>query len=436
MLRHLELLFERLNDYGIATNIPKCNFIAPAVDFLGFRVSADGIAPLPSRVAAIVTFPEPKTVKELLRFLGFVNFYRPTIKDAAAIEEPLYRLMDGSRTPAGKFRNHDLVWTDESRHALSALKQALESATTLAHPLPNAELALFTDASDIAMGACLNQRIAPDTSPHPNVVPDAPSLLSVDDLTRPHQNVASDSSSRQTVAPDTSRQNVASGWQPLGFFSRKFTDVQRSQRYSPYSRELLAIKEGIKYFRHQVEGRQFAVYTDHKPLTTAFTKSSPDALPTTTRALTYISQFTTDIRHVSGDDNAAADALSRIETIVVNDFADVAAAQQDDDELKRLFADDSALQLVAVPLTEFQKAYGTRSATASRRPGPSATSRTPDPGSPTLWVDKSMGVDRPYISHHCGATFLTPSTMSHIPEQRRRFVRSAAASSGFTCENK
>ena len=359
--RNLDTLFKRLNEFGIAINISKSNFVAHDVNFLGFRVNAAGIAPLPSRVEAIVNYPEPTTVKQLLRFLGFVNFYRMTIKDAAEMEEPLYRLMDGSRTATGKFRNHDLVWSDAARQAMSCLKLALQNATTLAHPLPDAELGLFTDASDIAMGACLNQRAADSSS---------------------CSNVASDPSSLPDVARD---------WQPLGFFSRKFTTVQQSERYAPYSRELLAIKEGIKYFRHQVEGRQFTVYTDHKPLTTAFTKSSPDALPTTTRALTYISQFTTDIRHVAGDDNAAADALSRIESIVVNDFTDVATAQQDDDELRQLLTSDSSLQLVAIPLTEFQTAYNTRSRTRQ-----SATSAT-TAGTLSLYVDRSCGVDRPYI---------------------------------------
>ena len=59
-----------------------------------------------------------------------------------------------------------------------------------------------------------------------------------------------------------------------------------------------------------VEGRKFTVFTDHKPLTlvmpTAMTRT-----PRQERHLSYISEFTTDIRHVQGDQNHVADHLSR-----------------------------------------------------------------------------------------------------------------------------
>jgi cleavage and polyadenylation specificity factor subunit 1 len=37
------------------------------------------------------------------------------------------------------------------------------------------------------------------------------------------------------------------------------------QKYSAYDRELLAIYEGIKHFRHMLEARHFIIFTDHKP---------------------------------------------------------------------------------------------------------------------------------------------------------------------------
>lgn len=53
-------------------------------------------------------------------------------------------------------------------------------------------------------------------------------------------------------------------WQPLAFMSKKFYPVQK--KYSPYDRELLA----IKYFRHLLERRNFTIFTDHKLLIYAF----------------------------------------------------------------------------------------------------------------------------------------------------------------------
>ena len=42
--------------------------------------------------------------------------------------------------------------------AFNAAKCSLSASATLAHPLPNSTIALTTDASDIDIGACLEQR--------------------------------------------------------------------------------------------------------------------------------------------------------------------------------------------------------------------------------------------------------------------------------------
>jgi len=62
------------------------------------------------------------------------------------------------------------------------------------------------------------------------------------------------------------------GAQPLAFLNKKLNQAQR--KYSPYDRELLTIYTVIKHFRHMLEGRQFAVYTNHKPLIYVFNKNN------------------------------------------------------------------------------------------------------------------------------------------------------------------
>jgi hypothetical protein len=56
-------------------------------------------------------------------------------------------------------------------------------------------------------------------------------------------------------------------WWPLGFFSRKLTDME--SRYSTFDCELMAAQAAIKHLRHFWEGRAFQLWTDHKPLVTA-----------------------------------------------------------------------------------------------------------------------------------------------------------------------
>jgi hypothetical protein len=45
-------------------------------------------------------------------------------------------------------------------------------------------------------------------------------------------------------------------------------------KYSAFDRELLACCAGIRHFRFMLEGRQFAIFTDHKPLTYSLSRVS------------------------------------------------------------------------------------------------------------------------------------------------------------------
>lgn len=73
-LQHLEIVLQRLDEYGMTINIAKCEFMADQLDFLGHHLDADGIRPKQSKVSAIRQFPKPKTIKQLRQFLGMVNF--------------------------------------------------------------------------------------------------------------------------------------------------------------------------------------------------------------------------------------------------------------------------------------------------------------------------------------------------------------------------
>nr|VZI21823.1 unnamed protein product [Spirometra erinaceieuropaei] len=138
--------------------------------------------------------------------------------------------------------------------------------------------------------------------------------------------------------------------QPLVFFSQKLQPAQT--RYSTFSRELLAIYLAIRHFRHLLEGRDFPVHRDHKPLTYAL-KAKPDRYsPREVRYLDYISQFTADIRYVRGSENVVADALSRpeINTLTSDfDLAKLADLQTADESIADLRT-STTLQLRDAPL--------------------------------------------------------------------------------------
>lgn len=96
--------------------------------------------------------------------------------------------------------------------------------------------------------------------------------------------------------------------------------------------------EAVKHFRDILQARDFCIYTDHKPLTTAFQQRPDKATPTQQRRLSYISEYCTDIRHVSGEANKVADMLSRINTITTTEAIDydrMAELQKTDPELQK-----------------------------------------------------------------------------------------------------
>ena len=141
-------------------------------------------------------------------------------------------------------------------------------------------------------------------------------------------------------SPQTSAQRLINSplnhsdgiWQPLGFHSRKLTPAEKN--YSPYDRELLAIYDALKHFDHELEGRQFVVKTDHKPLVRALAQRPEKASPRQLHQLDFISQFCLTLEHIEGKDNVVADALSRVEAIDMPSQLNSEAihqAQQDED---------------------------------------------------------------------------------------------------------
>ncbi len=151
--RHLKAVFSILHQNGLVINSDKCLFSCSTVDFLGHRLSASGISPLPARVQAIADLTRPATVKQLQAFLGLFNFYRRFIPAAAKLVLPLTRALRGG--PKGATL---LAWSPAMAAAFQAARSSLSSSVVLAHPVAGAELSLVTDASATHVGAVVQQR--------------------------------------------------------------------------------------------------------------------------------------------------------------------------------------------------------------------------------------------------------------------------------------
>ncbi|UYV65536.1 hypothetical protein LAZ67_3004622 [Cordylochernes scorpioides] len=278
---HLRAVFSRLDQYGLRINQAKTVLNVNNVEFIGYWITPELIRPTDSKVQAIVDYKKPETVQDLKRFLGMLNFYRRFLKNAADDQAILNDFLKGSK----KNDKRPIPWMEEAEQKFIKCKTELSKAALLTFPDPECPLALFTDASDRAMGAVLQHFID-------------------------------------------------GAWKPIAFFSKKLSKSQT--KYSTYDRELLAIFSAIKHFKFFLEGRDFTIFTDQKPLIYAFQQNLEKASPRQVRQLRYISQFTTSIRHISGKDNMVADTLSRISEIISIDYDIIAEKQQDDTELSNL----------------------------------------------------------------------------------------------------
>jgi hypothetical protein len=94
---HLKALFTKLTDYGITINPDKCVFATQELDFLGYKVSTQGVTPLPNKVEAIRNFPKPANQRKLREFLGMINFYHRFIPNCAKILSPLNSQLSGPK---------------------------------------------------------------------------------------------------------------------------------------------------------------------------------------------------------------------------------------------------------------------------------------------------------------------------------------------------
>ena len=89
---HLDILFNKLAEFGLTISMDKSSFFKNEVKFLGHKISKDGISVLEEKLDAISNYPVPSSVKSSKRFLGMVNFYRRFIPNAAKFMASLHDL--------------------------------------------------------------------------------------------------------------------------------------------------------------------------------------------------------------------------------------------------------------------------------------------------------------------------------------------------------
>jgi hypothetical protein len=156
----LDRLFKVLRNTGLKIHNEKCEFLKEKVKFVGHIFGKDGISPEFGKIEAMVTFPVPRTKKQLRSFIGLVTFYRQYIKNLSHDLEPLLVLLR---------KDERFVWNEERERAFQTIREKLRDLPTLAFPdeSPGAgPFVIETDASSYSIAGTLAQRSRDGTETH------------------------------------------------------------------------------------------------------------------------------------------------------------------------------------------------------------------------------------------------------------------------------
>ena len=251
--KHVRQVLDILRKNKLYAKSSKCEFFRTEVEFLGHRISSEGIHVMQDKVRAIEEWPIPKSVKDVQSFLGLAGYYRKFIKGFSAIAGPLSELTRKENDKYIAFK-----WTDREQQAFESLQRALSSAPVLIIPDPNLPYVVRTDASNYAVGGTLSQ-------------------------------------------------DHGKGLQPVAFFSKKLSPAERN--YPVHEQEQLAIIQALGTWRPYLHGVSFKVITDHQSL--RYLSTQPNLSPRQIRWMEAMAEYDMDIEYQPGKNNVVADALSR-----------------------------------------------------------------------------------------------------------------------------
>src|SRR5467141_3712693 len=249
---HVWEVLRRLRANGLFACADKFEFHVTSCEYLRYMLSPEGLTMALYKVQIIQDWPKPWKVKDFQSFLGFTNLYHRFIYGYSEITVPLMRLT-----------HKGTIWhfSDECRSAFEALKKAFTTAPVLTHWIPDTQITIETDASDYALATVLS-------------------------ITTPTGEL-----------------------HPIAFHSRTFSTPELN--YDVHDKELLAIFEAFKRWRHYLEGSGLPidVVTDHRNL--QYFSTTKILTHQQARWSAYLSAFNLIIRFRPGKLGTKPDALTR-----------------------------------------------------------------------------------------------------------------------------
>ena len=245
--------------HNLKLNAAKCIFGAHELEIVGNTVSATGKKISNERVQAVQRLRDhpPRNVHELRILLGKLNYYHPFIPDYHRKVMPLVRLTRKEVT---------FKWTAEQQSALEDILKCITSDKVLAYGDEPGELVLKTDASKLGIGGVL-------------------------------------------VVRQVGKNNQIED-KPVCYISKTFTNAQA--KWSTYQQELYALVYAMAYpsIKSLLLSREFTAEIDHRNL--MYISVASEKSPMIERWKLIMLQYRFRIRHIPGELNCSADALSRL----------------------------------------------------------------------------------------------------------------------------
>ncbi len=202
----------------------------------------------PVKVKGVAKWEQPKTLKELRGFMGFINFYQQFIKGFSKIAQVLNELT-----------KKDMLWewTEERREA----KTLVCEEPVLLMPKLEEPFEMEVDVSNFTIGATLNQKY------------------------------------------------TIGRWHPIAYYSTTLSEAERN--YNIYDKELLTIVKSLRHWRMYLAGapHTIIIHTNHSNL--LYWKEPRKISRRIAREFQELQEYNFVLKHIAGTKNARADTLSQ-----------------------------------------------------------------------------------------------------------------------------
>jgi len=154
--RHDEIVEEilrRLEENDLYVKPEKCVWKVKKIGFLGVVIGPNGIEMEEEKVDGVLSWPQPKTVKDIRKFLGLTNYYRRFIKDFARVARPLNILTR---------KDKKWWWKEAQQEAFNKLKQVFTTKPVLVALDLDKEFRVEANASNYTTGGVLSIKCSDD----------------------------------------------------------------------------------------------------------------------------------------------------------------------------------------------------------------------------------------------------------------------------------